>query len=67
MQIDKKLCVCYAENNLSVKIKYLRMSIEKGVAVKETVAPFLLERRTARETEHHGRLNFRDGERGQLS
>lgn len=40
MQIDKKLCVCYAENNLSVKIKYLRMSIEKGVAVKETVAPF---------------------------
>jgi hypothetical protein len=41
MQIDKKLCVCYAENNLSVKIKYLRMSIEKGVAVKETVAPFL--------------------------
>lgn len=42
MRIDKKLWTCYPENALSVKIKYLRVSLEKGVTVKETVASFLI-------------------------
>ena len=42
MQIDKKLCVCYAENNLSVKIKYLLMSLEKGVTVERLLRLFCL-------------------------